>query len=163
MVKRKYARNPMLYIEQPDNKSPKASMQHSYRTKKISTSKSLEGGSVRSRSFFAEEREAVQNQENIELLGEESDENHDPEIHSDDENSRKKFNDRTLEEKIKYFTDAPSYAPKKKCEVKIENKTYRGIITDRDEEHVFIRVANRSRPVRIIINDIKNIRLLGFS
>ncbi len=162
MVKRKYARNPMLYIQQPDNKSPKASMQHSYRTKKVSTSKSLEGGSVRSRSFFDEEREAREYEESI-VFEEELNEDDDPQVHSEDKNARKKFNDRTLEEKIKYFTDAPSYAPKKKCEVKTENKIYRGIIMDRDEEHVFIRLANRSRAVKIMINEIKNIKLLGFS
>jgi|SRR5690625_2874149 len=163
MTKRKYAKDPMLYIQQPDNKQPRASMQHSYRTRKVTTS--IEGGGYsRSRSFFDEEREARQNEENLELAEEEEvfEEEEESTVQLKEEDNRKKFNDRTLEEKINYFANSPEYAPKKKCEIKTENKIYRGIITERDEEHVYIRVGNRARAVKITINEIKNIKLLGF-
>ncbi|MFA1818926.1 CotO family spore coat protein [Virgibacillus oceani] len=160
MAKKKYARDPMLYIQQPDNKHPRASMQYSYRTKKNSFA-SENGIYSRSRSFFDEEREARQNEENVELEEDESDE--EKEDNPAEENKRKQFNERTLEEKIKYFADTPDYVPRKKCEIKTEHKTYRGIIAEKDEEHVFIRVGNRARTVKIAINEIKNIKLLGFS
>lgn len=158
MKNKKYARDPMLYIQQPGNNNPKASMQYSYRTKKISSSKSLEG-SVKSRSFIEEERE---HREKESLEEEQLDTSHEDTL-AGEENKRKKFNERTLEEKISYFTDVPKYAPKKKCEIKTEKKTYRGIIIERDESHIFLRVGNRSRAVKIMIDEIKNIRLLGFS
>lgn len=153
MSNRKYARNPMLYIEQPDNKNPRATMQHDYRTKKISSG-------IKNRNFLDEEREARQKEESVEFEEEEPEEKQEIVL---PEESRKKFNDRTLEEKINYFAEAPEYAPKRKCEIKTEKKTYRGIITERDDEHVYIRVGNRARAMKIMIHEIKNIRLLGFS
>ncbi|GAB3789780.1 CotO family spore coat protein [Virgibacillus kimchii] len=160
MANRKYARDPMLYIQQPGSKNPRASMQYSYRTKKVPSSQSLEGGSIRSRNFINEERELHEREEKLKGEQEESE---GEDFSPAEENKRISFNERTLEEKISYFTDAPTYAPKKRCEIKTDNKTYRGIITDRDEEHVFVRVGNRSKAMKIMINEITSIRLLGFS
>src|SRR5690625_3938936 len=107
MAKRKYARDPMLYIQQPDNKIPKASMQHSYRTKKISSGSSGTGQS-RSRSFIDEEREARLNAKNEEFKEEFSTEDDEQVRHPEEENKRKKFNERRQEEKINYFADEPA-------------------------------------------------------
>src|SRR5699024_11630472 len=50
----------------------------------------------------------------------------------------KKFKDMTLLEKVKYFADEPNHIPRIKCEIKTEDKSYRGYIMDIEEYTVYL-------------------------
>lgn len=77
-----------------------------------------------------------------------------------DKNEPVKFKDRSIEEKIAYFADAPEFAPKMRCEVKTDARTYRGYIADRQEETVYMRTGKRT--TNIPMTKITDIRMLGF-
>ncbi|MFS0672022.1 CotO family spore coat protein [Ornithinibacillus sp. 179-J 7C1 HS] len=187
MKRKKYAREPLLYIHQPTISSPTAPMQHSYTTpRKTKTTSdftpqstkepektqnikkkrpSLDAFSkgvtntneVMEQPKVKKKRPSIQIQEDVEAessssLFEES----------IDENSeeRKKFKDMSIMEKIDYFINTPSHLPRMRCEVITDEKKYRGIILEKENELIAMRVGRRT--TRISINDIKEIRLLGF-
>lgn len=166
MGKKNIARDPLLYIHQPVNRQPEAPMQYSYVTPKKSGDtvvqpKSEAAGSTQSarpikRGTYYKELDGNEESENEETV-DESVEDGQPSMNED-----KKFKDMTIKEKVAYFADNPNYAPKVKCEVKTEDKTYRGIITDFEENIVYMRFGNRSVKTQIPLDNIKNIRMLGF-
>ena len=77
-------------------------------------------------------------------------------------NRKKQFKEMTLEEKVLYLADSPTYAPKIKCEIKTEDKFYRGIVTDFSDGTVFMQVGKKSAATSILFETITEIRLIGF-
>src|SRR5699024_11650770 len=75
---------------------------------------------------------------------------------------RPKFKDMTIEEKVEYFVSQPRHVPKLRCQIETNERKYRGIIIDFQEDHVFIRVGKRSSSTKISLDQITNIRMLGF-
>src|SRR5699024_12853598 len=75
---------------------------------------------------------------------------------------RPKFKDMTIEEKVEYFVRQPRHVPKLRCQIETNERKYRGIIIDFQEGHVFIRVGKRSSSTKISLDQITNIRMLGF-
>ncbi|MDX8045809.1 CotO family spore coat protein [Gracilibacillus sp. S3-1-1] len=75
---------------------------------------------------------------------------------------KKKVMDMTMEEKVRYFANMPFHAPRVKCQVVTDKKTYIGIIVDEDEGKVVMRVASRNQPVVIPLRRITEINLVGF-
>ncbi len=122
------------------------------------------------RSFL--EEQALQQEKNVmeekEEIKEEDEEV--PEITEESEKpltesvkkERPKFKDMTIEEKVAYFVDTPSYAPQMRCEIRTEDRAYRGVITGSEDNYVYIRVGNRKQSTKIKLDDIKHIKLLGF-
>lgn len=75
---------------------------------------------------------------------------------------KKKFKDMTLKEKVMHFAKMPFHAPRVKCQVVTERKTYIGIITDYHQDMVVMRVASKNQPVSIPFKQISEINLVGF-
>ncbi|MBY7143124.1 hypothetical protein KFZ56_08645 [Virgibacillus sp. NKC19-3] len=174
MRKKKFAKDPLLYIHQPSTKTPKAPMQHNYTSPQRKRNKEVEASTADpqtqyvpkkslNRSFYKEEALYFDEMES-EVETNESEENEDDEDKEpiDEEKTEKRFKDMTLDEKVAYFVDAPEYAPKLRCEVKTEKRSYRGVITDSNDDEVFIRVGKRSSSTAVPMEEIISIRLLGF-
>ncbi|WP_188455657.1 CotO family spore coat protein [Virgibacillus oceani] len=143
MAEKKLARSPLLYIHQPTVDIPEANMQYDYMTPRSASADT--------------DTEVNEIQIENELLDEAED--------SDDEEDKKaskraRFKEMTIAEKIDYFINMPSSLPKMKCEVKTDERSYRGIIIEKKEEDIFM-LSGRRR-VKIAVEEIEAIRLLGF-
>ncbi|WP_040979711.1 CotO family spore coat protein [Oceanobacillus jeddahense] len=81
----------------------------------------------------------------------------------DQQSSKKKFMEMTIAEKINYLTNRSEFAPPIKCEIMTASKKkYRGIIREKEKDTLFLQLYNRKNKVKIEIEDIENIQLLGF-
>lgn len=164
MGNKRFAENPLLYIQQPTVGAPKANMQHHYYTpqKDQQSFEQVNKKTVRKqtrplkRTHFPED-EAIE-EESVE----ESVEEVSAEINVEELSKESKFKDMTLDQKIHYFVDRPSHAPQIRCEIKTDEKKFQGIITGTEEEHVLIRVGRRSSSIKVPISDVIGIRMLGF-
>ncbi|MEC5423585.1 CotO family spore coat protein [Virgibacillus sp. C22-A2] len=192
MGRKKFAKDPLLFIHQSNIRKPNAPMQSNYMSPKKSRELQQQEGafaasnskkSVKKNAFEMEldksnhgvqEKELDKSNHGVqekELLDTEE-ENEPSEIESEPDSKEEetvnekaenpKFKDMTLEEKITYFVSTSDYAPKMKCIVKTDKKTYRGIITGTKDNDVTMRVGNRSSNMLIPIADIIEIKLLGF-
>ncbi|MGM8364369.1 CotO family spore coat protein [Virgibacillus sp. W0181] len=201
---KQYAKNPLLYIHQPERKAPKAKMQESYTSTSVSksnqtspykaTSKKKSRRHSYSNPLLGANRgdysiiydavtkgyETVDNtsyKENetddhtdltetgADTEGKEKPEDHMKETDTDTDDvmqTKKKFSDLSLDEKINYFINRPRFAPEVKCELKTEEKVYKGVIVHREGQQVFIRVGNRKSSTQLSIEDIMEINLIGF-
>ncbi|WP_077623034.1 CotO family spore coat protein [Sediminibacillus massiliensis] len=133
--RRKYSREPMMYITQPKLAAPAVTMQAHYRSFKKRTNKP---------------DNHKEPEENVE------------ETQSHPRSKQKKFKDMTIEEKVLYFVRLPKQVPKMKCEIFTEEKSYMGLITGYNDHKVVIKTARSPRQVELDIKDIKEINLLGF-
>ncbi|MYL59407.1 hypothetical protein GLW20_18005 [Virgibacillus halodenitrificans] len=183
MVRKKFAKDPMLYIHQPQVERPQAPMQHQYisprKTKEpisadelAKTTKNNSNPVRKKRNFFTEESKQDRNEAAKE------DDLQNKGIYEDEEISGKtqtevsetdqpvkektKFKDMSIEEKIHYLVNSPVHAPDLRCEVKTEKRNYRGVIKDSKDEVVIMRVGKRTNDTEIPINDILAIRMIGF-
>ncbi|WP_080874964.1 CotO family spore coat protein [Oceanobacillus timonensis] len=79
------------------------------------------------------------------------------------QSSKKKFMEMSINEKIDYLTNRSEFAPPVRCEVIVNgNKKYRGIIREKEEDILFLQLSNRKSSIKIPVEDIENIQLLGF-
>jgi len=165
---KRYAENPLLYIHQPDVGTPNASMQSRYQTSKNkavsqSNNRDVNNKIPKGRVQRRYGGKLVPNQTEVENPSI----NNDTPINSTEtiqyeQSSPKKFKEMDLAEKVKYLADEPNHAPKIKCEIKTMDKTYRGVIEDFDGVTVFMRIGKRVQPRKILLDEIKRIRMLGF-
>src|SRR5699024_8500910 len=152
MVRKRQAREPLFYIQQPKISKPVAPMQDHYSTpRKTQKDTANDGGGsssfnmpTRGNSFqqFQNPQPSAMNE-----LPKENDKDD-----ANQEKSRSKFKDMTISEKIDYFVHMPTHIPKLKCEVTTGDRTYRGIIIDREEqeegEAIVMRTGRRTTTVR---------------
>ncbi|GAA0432783.1 hypothetical protein GCM10008983_06740 [Lentibacillus halophilus] len=175
MGNKKSANSPLLYIQQPTTRTPEAPMQSSYKTPKKSdtknqsmTTKSSVKRSGGRNSFF--EQEKVENKHPADTAGPA-----DPQANDDDNieekdashndttsEHRKQFKDMSLQERVEYFLNRPAHVPPMRCEIKTNERRYRGIITDYQDETVYVRVGRRSTPTAISFSEIHDIQMVGF-
>lgn len=164
MGKKQYAKEPLLYIEQPTIQNPQVLMQSSYSTPKKAdrsarvVKKKVNNRPHRRAQYFIDQLyddEPSYQQENQQEIIEEEEESSQSPRH-------KKFSELSLREKVYYFINIPNYAPKIKCEIRTDEDKYRGFITDFKDNEVFIRVGRRSSSTKILFDDIQDIRMLGF-
>lgn len=189
MKRRKYAREPLLYIDQPTANTPTAPMQHSYTSAKKKTNKSASSPPTHSESRVAPQKPikkrpslnsfstAMANSNEIkepqpqvkkkrpsfptqELEEMESSSSSFEEVTEENILERKKFKEMTLMEKIDYFITSPNHLPRMRCEVVTNDNKYRGTILDKEDEVIKMRVGRRTTVISI--EDITEIRLLGF-
>lgn len=164
---KKFAKSPLLYIHQPDISHPNAPMQSNYKTprnkmetetpkaqktytrplKRNDFSKMLHSKSEQKTEETPTEPEATSNKD---------------EEQSKLQQSNKKFNEMTIQEKIDYFLSKPKHLPTMKCEVKTEERSFRGTIQGVEKDQLLMRVGRRSGTTEIAIESIKDIKLLGF-
>lgn len=187
MGDKKFAKNPLLYITQPDIKTPKATMQYNYKTpKKNKEAVHHEKGTepkimskpikrkIQNRNFKQSADEIAEtdtkeiddsdvpdNNKEVEGGGEEGEE--DPKGNRINSNGdRPKFKDMRLKEKVEYLASTSPQMPKMRCEIKTKEKTYRGVIASYEGDTVFIRSGRRTSNTEIPFDDIEQIRMLGF-
>lgn len=157
MSQKKFARSPLIYIQQPSAEAPKAPMQHNYVTpKKVKQSKKTESEPIKKVRSRALSRRHVNNT---------NEQEHD--VNEDEQEKinvkkTKKFIDMNIHERIDYFLSRSSQLPELKCEIKTEERSYRGVITDFKADEVMIRVGRRKSSSPVPLHDIIDIRLLGF-
>lgn len=184
MARKKFAKDPMLYIHQPQVERPQAPMQDQYisprKTKEpvsadelAETPKNNSNPVRRKRNFFTEESKQDKNEAVKEEDVPSKEIQKDEAISEKEQNKRRetnqqpvkektKFKDMSIEEKIQYLVNSPVHAPDLRCEVKTEKRNYRGVIKDSKDEVVIMRVGKRTNDTEIPINDILAIRMIGF-
>ncbi|WP_029267348.1 CotO family spore coat protein [Virgibacillus alimentarius] len=174
MKKKRYAKDPLLYIHQPTISKPDAPMQDNYQTPRRDKKNPLQApppqsntsqkSRIKRRNPYLKELQQDKNKIHSEDTDEENekDVSTEPSDESKHHSNRAKFKDMTLEEKVNYFVNLPTHVPKLKCEVQTSERKHRGIITDFKEDLVYIRIGRRTTSRSIPFDDIKDIRLLGF-
>ncbi|MDV2582720.1 CotO family spore coat protein [Alkalibacillus haloalkaliphilus] len=75
---------------------------------------------------------------------------------------RRKFQDMSVEERLRYMVDMPSILPKMKCEVQTDNNKYIGTIEKCDEDILMLRTVDQGFRVKIKRGDIEDVQLVGF-
>ncbi|MBD1221813.1 hypothetical protein IC602_04270 [Virgibacillus halodenitrificans] len=184
MARKKFAKDPILYIHQPQVERPQAPMQHQYISPKkakeptsvdelAETSKNSSNSVRKKRNFFKEESKQDRNEVAKEEAVQSKEIQKDEAISEKEQTERRetdqppvkektKFKDMSIEEKIQYLVNSPVHAPDLRCEVKTEKRNYRGVIKDSKDEVVIMRVGKRTNDTEIPINDILAIRMIGF-
>lgn len=169
MGKKKFAKAPLLYIDQPAVNNPEAEMQHQYKSKRrkakppekaIDTDEQKDTVTYNSIRQPAVE-EAVQDEEaHTEEETEEAKEKE--EVIKPESKKRKNFRDMSIEEKVMYFVESSSYAPKVRCEVRTADRKYRGKIVDFKDNHVYIETGSRLPNRSVSFDKITDIQIIGF-
>ncbi|MBM7601612.1 hypothetical protein JOC34_004040 [Virgibacillus halotolerans] len=189
MGKKQFARDPLLYIHQPSIGTPEAPMQSDYRsprtmqtnaplkantapttvaesnTNKQDPIKKVPKQPIRKTAFEKQFNKTKQEDNTAEATQDDESILTDAAMLTEDATNITepvKFKDRSLKDKISYFADAPEFAPKMRCEVKTEARTYRGYIVDRQEDIVYMRTGKRTSNTKIPVEKIIDIRMLGF-
>ena len=169
MSSEQFAKAPLLYIHQADTKKINAKMQHHYHTtsKKVLPKNSTveneekivrkqQSKNVRTESFY-DKREAA-----MDVVPEKEGETEKivaVEKVVENTTEQKPFQKMNLEEQLNYLTKKPAYAPRLTCEIKTEERVYRGVILEYIEGIVSLRSGKRT--IEIQDETIKQIRMLS--
>ncbi|SHG30612.1 CotO family spore coat protein [Ornithinibacillus halophilus] len=170
MAKKRYARSPLMYIQQPNIKKPEATMQDSYNSPKKKKEKATQKQDEPKRNprrVSPIRRPVASVNQQVNPVNSSQPEVEEKESTVDQEEDKpsnartKKFKDMNLKEKVEYFADSPKHLPKMKCIIKTDEKTYRGIVLEFKDDTVFFRVGNRATPRKIPFDSITEVRMLG--
>ncbi|KEK24783.1 CotO family spore coat protein [Bacillus gaemokensis] len=74
----------------------------------------------------------------------------------------KSFKEMNNEEKIQFLLNRPHYIPKVRCRIKTETVSYLGSIVSSQDGFVLIMPPNGMKDIRLPIQDIISIHMLGF-
>lgn len=169
MAKRKkYAKSPLLYIHQPGIDHPKAPMQSNYSTPKRQAeptepkAQKTDTRPLKRDDFLKKYPAAKKTEVDQKKRPDEPKASKERDTEQPKAQSNKKFSELAIPEKIDYFVTKPNHMPNMKCEVKTEEKSYRGIIQSVEKDHVLMRVGRRTSSTKIEIASITEIRLIGF-
>lgn len=177
MAKKKFAKDPLLYISQPTTNATEAPMQYNYTSPKkrrnhIADQRTSEQAAQPThrrplkRNFFKQELNGNQveeaESESEEMSNDEYENKAGEQEQEVEEKETRKYKDMTLKEKVNYFMNQSDYTPKMRCEIKTKERTYRGIIKDFQDEEVHIRIGKRTSNTKIAMEEITSIRMLGF-
>ncbi|HEY4601933.1 MAG TPA: CotO family spore coat protein [Cerasibacillus sp.] len=145
MSKRQTSHNPILYVHQPNMKTPEAHMQnHSITRRESSTMKKRQT------------RKAIPYRRR--LTRPEMTDN-DIEMSPINTEESKSFQDMTINERLTYLSRNPKYTPKLRCEIIANEKKYRGIIQSFEDDTVVMIVQRRR--VSLSVADIMHVEMLG--
>ncbi|RYG72124.1 hypothetical protein EU245_11585 [Lentibacillus lipolyticus] len=173
MGKKQSAKSPLLYIQQPDIGTPEAPMQSRYMTPKKKQSnekwKKAKKAATRpvdrgdaSKQDVGDKQEDAGQEETTEMNEDTEEELEQTEEPEESEETRKQFKDMSLTERIDYFLNRPKHVPAMRCEIRTDERRYRGMITDYQDGTVFIKVGRRPTPVKVAFDTINDIRMIGF-
>src|SRR5699024_9155928 len=163
----KYANNPLLYISQPDIKTPQARMQNHYvtqTTKKKNQQNRRSGNKPLKRHTFpvsARRRRLDTDRLMEERTPHESNADDDAKTIHDNTHQRSKFKNVTINEKVANFDSRARHIPKIKCKNKTSEKTYGGIITEFNHNTVIIQQGTKHTPETVAFADIEEVHMLG--
>lgn len=156
MRNKHFAKNPLLYIQQPTIATPVAPMQHNYYTPKHQGHSNNETLKNNERRVPLTRNRFSKYQAPVEESMEETEET------EEDFSEEKKFKDMTIREKVNYFINRSDHAPIIRSEIQTHEKKYHGVITGFENDHVLIRVGRRSSSSEVLLDDITNIQIIGF-
>ncbi|MFD2045366.1 CotO family spore coat protein [Ornithinibacillus salinisoli] len=174
MGKKKYANAPLMYIDQPTLKRSGAKMQSQYSTYNKNAEAATQEQDVKKRLTKPIPKRSIGNKF-IEQLSDKKPkptkntitENKNEELEEflseqeeDEQGEKPKFKDMSIKEKIEYFAETPRHTPKKRCEIKTDERSHRGIVVKFSEDIVLMRSGRRN--VSIPLEHIKDVRMLGF-
>lgn len=145
--KERYAKDPLLYIHQVRTEKVNANMQEYYRS---SSTKSANTEEKRSSPSRIKKVSPVYNHKP------DTDESESQET---DQIKNKNFLEMTIEEQLIYLTDKPSYAPRLVCEIRTNQRSYRGEVLSYLDSIITIRSGRRR--IEIPREEIERIRLLS--
>jgi hypothetical protein len=167
--KKRLAKQPMLYIAQPEFKPAEVQMQTSFRSQRSSSSQVSSGGGtsiqekeLRLRNQSATPVETEEPKAEQEVQEETSASDNAASKTKSPRERRQRFQDLDLEGKVNYFFQLSPHVPKMKCEVSTEDESYRGYITDYKDGIVTMKVFQRPYHQDVPFEKIKEIRLIGF-
>ena len=78
------------------------------------------------------------------------------------ENGVGSFKDLSIDKKISYLLDLPEGFPQIRCEFITKEKSYRGILLERVDNVLTIRVLGKKERVKVKVDELTNIVMLGF-
>lgn len=154
MGNKQFAKNPLLYIQQPTISTPIAPMQHNYYNAKHQQHSTEQTERKAKRIIPLKRNYSIQPEEIIDADSQEET--------SNELSPQNKFKDMTIKEKVNYFLNRSDHAPSIKCEIKTKERKYYGVITGFEDNQVFIQIGRRSSSSKVALNDITNIRIIGF-
>ena len=168
--KKRMAKQPMLYITQPNFKPAEVPMQTSFRSQRTpAKSETDSGGSLYEKELRLRNQSAVSPGERKEDVVKEEPTDEEPQAEKQKEKKpstrgerKQRFTDLSLEDKVNYFFQLSPHVPKVKCEVTAGDTAYRGYITDYKEGVVHMKTFQRPFQKEIPFKEIEDIRLLGF-
>ncbi|MFD1852106.1 CotO family spore coat protein [Oceanobacillus bengalensis] len=169
MGNKRFAKDPMLFIQQPKITIPKAPMQEHYVSPRKRKEKEAEA--VKSADSNKTEVPKVRGRKNTFVNSKPEEAIDEPKAtfnknrdvdqeEQSQQKKRKQFKEMTIKERIEYFLKSSSATPTLKCEIKVSGRSHRGIISDFKDEIVFMHTGRKV--VQIQLNEIENVRLLGF-
>lgn len=150
--KERVVQKPVLYIHQPKEEEITANMQSYFYYKKNEDRGKKEESSRPQQLVIEKEHEQEEEQERQSNYNNK---------HSARER-RQAFNEMSILEKIQYFVYMPKKVPKMKCEVITEEKKYRGYIQSLENEVVQMKIFQRPFQAEIPLNEIQDVKLIGF-
>lgn len=158
MANERRARNPLLYIQQPDVKRPNVHMQASFfsnsrKENKAENKTDLNPGKKKRKRRI---RPTYQRDESIEEI-----EGDNPIQEEREITNQEKFKQMTVKEKVMYFTEQPRQMPRVTCEIKAKDKTYYGKIITYEDDEVIIQLKRGTRE-RLLLTEIVDIHMIGF-
>lgn len=141
MGDKQFAKEPLLFIEQPIIQKPAVLMQHDYYSPKQTEMDSNEEN-IRDHS------EAKRSES---YLGDQL-----------DTKRSERFKDMTVLEKIEYLIHKPEHIPKVQCLINTDEKTYRGVVTQFKNDEVYFQDSRRRTVLNIPYEKIIDIKMIGF-
>ncbi|MCA0969567.1 spore coat CotO family protein [Halobacillus litoralis] len=171
--KKRLAKQPMLYIAQPNFKPAEVPMQTSFRSQRANKSSSSSNAAESTSLYEKELRIRNQNastapeqkkEPEVEEKKEEKQEPvaEQPKKRMSSSEKKKRFGELTLEGKVEYFLQLSPHMPKMKCEVIGKEDSYKGYILDYTDGIVQMKTFQRPFQQDVPFKDIEDIRLLGF-
>lgn len=162
--KQNYKMKPLMYIVQPDSDGVHVNMQ-SYVVKKAKQK-------VMERPKKAEEivNQAIEEVEDVHerkavstavAIQQEEQVDEEPTV-KEYRKQRKPITQMNVQEKIEFFKNLPKNMPRTLCQIITVEETYRGVIMTEENEIVTIRSLTHPKPIDVPMNQIKEIKLLGF-
>ncbi|MBD1381902.1 CotO family spore coat protein [Metabacillus arenae] len=141
---------PLMYIVQPDYNEVQAQMQTLVVKKnKIDTIENKQPVAVKEKNEKMQESQSNSYEE-------------DQVVKKPEKKRRKPISQMSIAEKVDFFTNLPRNIPKTLCQIETETDTYRGIIITEENGLVHIRTLGEPNEIKLQIEEIKSITLLGF-
>jgi hypothetical protein len=161
---------PLMYIVQPDLNSVPISMQNTLIVKNPKKKNELE------EEIPTEPKEELENVEeknsldvSEEVIQEELEKEEEKTIPEDPEvalakrrESKKRLSTMSIVEKITFFVNLPENMPRALCQIVTKDTIYRGVILSEESGLVSIQSLTSPNPVKVKIEEIEAINVLGF-
>lgn len=178
MSKKKTKREPLLYIHQPDFTVIAGKMQESYSLKEAEKTKSpMPKQSVVEESEVAVEEqrksigmtkvvpdEVALTPEEVQKTVEAYDQNAEQEAEKREYGMRrlKSFREMDIEERLVYLLHFPKQLPPVPCRFQTEKKEWRGILIEKTDEQIVLKLFDQSE-ITIPIQDLIAVRMIGLN